>query len=107
MLDAGLLDAAIWISNLAPAPTSGPADIKNFTGPATQSCCTLENSFCTVYVVPLATTDASCTTQMSPISPLMGSTQASGQAKELAGPTLASVTASDSSWLVTLVTISR
>jgi hypothetical protein len=65
-----------------------------------QSLATLLNSFCTVYVTPSPpVTVPCCALQMSPISPLVPSYQASGGALFApASPTSASVTASINSW---------
>lgn len=83
----------------------GEADNEKFgpdtTGKLTQLFAELENSNWIVYVVPLAVYEPCWPLQMSPISPLVWSYQASGAAKVVAMPTSASVMASTNSWLVT------
>ena len=70
-------------------------------GKVTQLFAAFENSNWIVYAVPFAVYEACWPLQMSPISPLTMSYQASGGAKVVAMPTSASVIASVNSWLVT------
>src|SRR5439155_15050994 len=62
---------------------------------AMQALAEFDHSFCTVYVLPSPPVTVPCwPLQMSPISPLFGSYQASGLPSTVARPTSASVTAS-------------
>ena len=70
-------------------------------GGSTQSFAAFENSNWMVYVVPLAVYEPCWPLQISPISPLTMSYQASGGANVVAMPMSASVIASVNSWLVT------
>src|SRR6476646_6364892 len=105
-----LLSTSKRILTGKPIPAVWGASRTNSGGALTQSFCRLENSRCTEYVLPPTLTKVSWPLQMSPISPRsgvgggLGSYHARGGPFTVADPTCASVTASDSSWLVTAVT---